>query len=386
MTTTRRYDLDWLRTLAVLLVLPFHALLVFVMNPNSVVYMKATVDCVLCDKIAGSIAVWQMQLLFVIAGMSSAFALARRSGRQYLAERVTRLLIPFLFGMVALLPPMTYITQRWHGKTLTLAQHYARFFTLSPDLTGVWGTWTPAHLWFILFLFLFSLIALPLFLLLRSPRSLAFRQSAAAFLSRPFALLLLGLLTALAAATEIMGAQNPVYYIVVFICGYLLATDDRYAAAITRDWPVYLALGIVLEAMRQSGTLYAPDGSLADTLGFFARYLNSWVWVLALLGLGRRFLNRPTRALAYLSEASFPFYILHMPVLTLVTYFLVRIDAAVSLKYALIVLASFAVTFLAYEIARRIAPLRFLLGIKTHPAPLAPARPQAVSQASSSAP
>ena len=92
--STRRNDLDWLRTLAVLLVLPFHSLLVFVQNPNSVVFMKDTIDCFNCDRVAGFIDQWHMPVLFIIAGMSTAFALAKRSGGQYLRERVSRLVIP----------------------------------------------------------------------------------------------------------------------------------------------------------------------------------------------------------------------------------------------------------------------------------------------------
>jgi glucans biosynthesis protein C len=92
---------------------------------------------------------------------------------------------------------------------------------------------------------------------------------------------------------------------------------------------------------------------------------NSWVWVLGIFGLGGRFLNFGSRTLRYLSEASFPFYILHLLVQTVVTSFMVRISAGIAVKYLLLVVVSFAITFLVYEAARRIAPLRFLLGMKS---------------------
>ena len=336
--------------------------------------MKDTLDCAACDHIAGFIAVWQMQLLFLIAGMSTAFALSKRSGGQYLLERVIRLFVPFLFGIAVLVPPMTYITQIAQGKTLTFWQHYANFYRLSPDLAGIGGNFTPAHLWFILFLFLFSVIALPLFLLLKSHRSEGALRGMAGLFSKPMGLLLLGLVVAAAGSTEIMGAQNPVYYIVVFISGYLLATDERYQKAIARDWPWMLALGIALEVMRQTGLPYARtvDNTLPRALVDVAMEFNSWVWVLAILGAGQRFLNFGSRTLRYLSEASYPFYILHLLMLTVVTYFLAPVPAGVLVKYPLIVAAAFAITFALYEIARRIAPLRFLLGMK-----MDQARPQA---------
>jgi peptidoglycan/LPS O-acetylase OafA/YrhL len=365
--TTRRHDLDWLRTLAVLLIVPFHSLLVFVQNPDSVVYLKDTVDCFACDRVAGFIHQFHMPILFIIAGMSTAFALAKRRGGQYLRERVSRLLIPLVFGLAIVVPPMTYITQIAQGKTLTFWQHYANFFTFGPDITGRQGTFTPAHLWFILFLFVFSLVALPLLLLLRRKGSQGVMSGLARFFEKPMALLALGLFVAVGGRTEIMGAINPVYYLFVFLCGYLLMTDPRYQKTIDRDWPVMLLLGIILETLRQLRLPVTTDGTLGRALVDVAMEFNRWVWVLAILGIGHRLLNRGGKVLNYLSEASYPFYILHLLVLTGVSYFIVQIQTVIIVKYILIVLITFAITFLAYEGARRVLPLRFLLGMKTRP-------------------
>ncbi len=368
-TSPRRSDLDWLRTLAVLLVLPFHSLLVFVQKPDSVVFMKDTIDCYYCDKIAGFIDVYHMPLLFVIAGMSTAFALKKRSGGQYLGERVLRLLMPLLFGIAFFVAPMTYITQVAQGKALSFWQHYANFFTFGPDITGRSGTFTPAHLWFILFLFFFSLVALPLFLLLQARQSHQAVQGMGRFFEKPIALLLLGLPIAIAGRTEFMGATNPIYYLVVFVTGYLMMTDERYQKAIDRDWPWMLILAVILETMRDTGWPYTVDNTLPRALRDVAMELNRWVWVLAILGIGRRLLNRTGKVLDYLSEAAYPFYLMHFLVLTAVTYYVVQIQAAIPVKYLLIVAIAFAITFLMYEAARRIAPLRFLLGMKSHKAP-----------------
>ena len=115
----RRSDLDWLRVLGVLLLVPFHGLQVFIQDPGAVVYLKDTVDCLCCVRFSGFIHQFHMPLLFVLAGMSSALALARRSGGQYLRNRILRLVVPLGFGLAVIVPPMTYITQTVQGKALT---------------------------------------------------------------------------------------------------------------------------------------------------------------------------------------------------------------------------------------------------------------------------
>jgi len=362
----RKYDLDWLRILAVLLLVPFHSLLVFVQDPNSVVYLKDTVDCFYCDRVAGFIDQFHMPVLFIIAGMSTAFSLAKRSGWQYLRERVSRLVIPLVFGIAIIVPPMTYITQIVQGKTLTYWQHYANFLTLGSDLTGPEGTFTPAHLWFILYLIVYSLVALPLFLLLRSKGSQVVVQGMARFFEKPLALLLLGFMVAVAGRTEFLGDLNPIYYFAIFLSGYLLTTNERYQKAIDRDWPIMLLLGVILEALRETGQPVTVDGTLPRVLRDVAMEFNRWVWLLGILGIGHRLLNRGGKVLNYLSEAAYPFYILHFLFLTAVSYFVVQIQAVVVVKYLLIVTITIGVTFLVYEGVQRIMPLRFLMGMKPH--------------------
>lgn len=92
--------------------------------------------------------------------------------------------------------------------------------------------------------------------------------------------------------------------------------------------------------------------------------LNRWLWVVALLGLGHYFLNRRGKILVYLSEAAFPFYILHLPIDTLVAYFIIKLPLGVAPKYLLIIGLTAALTFTVYEALKRIAPLRFCMGLK----------------------
>lgn len=361
----RRNDLDWLRVLAVLLLVPFHAALIFVQNPYSIMYVKDSINSRFLDAMAGCIHQFHMPLLFAVAGMTSFLALGVRSWSQYLQERFTRLFIPLLFGVVFLLPPMTYITQVSRGRQISFWQHYLNFFRIDPaHLDGIGGTFTPAHLWFILYLFIFSLLALPLFVLLRRPGSQAALQRIAGFFEKPLAVFLFALPLALAASLDLLGDKNPLYYFGVFFFGYVLMTDARYQQAIDRHAWLALLVGVFFQYLRLTWRVQAAEWSALWIVYGLMEQFNRWLWVLGILGLGHRFLNRGGKALAYLSASSFPFYILHLPITTLVGYGLIRLTLGWAGKYPLIVVLSTLATFLVYEAARRAAPLRFALGMK----------------------
>lgn len=105
-----------------------------------------------------------MPLLFVLAGMSARFALENRTVREFIMQRVCKLLIPFLFGTAFLVPFQTlYARKFFDGYTGGFWENWKYFFTHVTDFSGYDGAFMPGHLWFILFLFLISMAALVLF-------------------------------------------------------------------------------------------------------------------------------------------------------------------------------------------------------------------------------
>lgn len=364
--SARRNDLDWLRVLAVLLLVPFHAALIFVLSPYAVMYVKDVENSRFLDIFAGWIHQFHMPILFYVAGASSFFALAKRTGGQYLKERILKLLLPAVSGIVLLIPPMTYVTARWQGATGSFWEHYGRFWHVNPaDLNGLSGCFTPAHLWFLVYLFLFSLVALPLFLALRKTRPLQELQKIVSALS-PFGYILLFVgVAVLAATTQLLGDINPLYYFLLFLTGFFFMADPRIQTTLDRCAPVLLTLGIALEATRHLflGDIYQATGSALP--GFLVEQLNRWCWLLAMLGFGHRYLQQRNNVLKYLSASSFACYIFHLLITTCVGYFVIQWQAAIWLKYVVIVMAGTGLTFLVYEVVRRIPGVRFIFGMRS---------------------
>ena len=356
----RRHDLDWLRVMAVLLLVPFHSARVFDVWDDFYVKNGRTSGGLTWGVIA-FLEPWHMPLLFVLAGAATWFALGHRSAGGYAAERAKRLLIPFLFGVLVIVPPQTYLAQWSHG-----IDSVRSYWDFSGDLTGYTGGFTPAHLWFIAFLFLFSLGSLPLFV--RWHR----RPIGARWLL--FAMpLILALTNSLPTPED--GPQNPFYSLALFIGGFLLVADPRAERLIHRAWRPLLATAIVTMTtvllVWHSGVQdsWADDSAIQNGFRLFVQ-VNAWVWVLALLGVGHALLNRENRVLRYANTAAYPFYLLHQTVIVAVAYVVVRWNLGHGAKYAAVVLASLALTLAIYEVVvRRTNATRFLFGLKPRTRP-----------------
>jgi peptidoglycan/LPS O-acetylase OafA/YrhL len=350
----RRHDLDWLRVMAVLLLIPFHTARVFDVWEDFYVKNGRTSGG-LTWTVIGFLSPWHMPLLFVLAGAATWYALGHRPAGAYAGERTKRLLVPFLFGLLVIVPPQTYLAQ-W-SKGIEPVQG----FWSSGDLTGYTGGFTPAHLWFIAFLFVFSLVALPLFVRWhRHPigaRWLLFAMP-----------VILTLTNGLPAPDD--GPQNPFYSLALFVGGFLLVADPRAERLIHRAWRPLLATGVVTMASVMLVWHSGVEGTWTDgsaiQIGFeLVQDVNTWVWVLALLGVAHAFLNRENRVLRYANPAAYPFYLLHQTVIVAVAYVVVRWGLGVWTKFGVIVVASFALSLGLYElVVRRTNATRFLFGLK----------------------
>ena len=238
----RRYDLDWLRVLGVLLLIPFHVALIFVLQPFTIMYIRDVVNSPSLSVTTGFIHMWHMPMLFMISGTATYFALGFRSAGQYIRERFLRLVIPPIFGLVTYVPFTIYIQ---HSNNLSLQEGYLGFFRINLlQLDGMSGAFTPAHLWFILYLFVFSLVGLPIYIWLRSEKGSRVTKRLGTAIQTPLSLIVLAIPLTLAAATGILGAMNPLYYFIIFFYGFVFASDLHFQQSINKLTWAALAYGI----------------------------------------------------------------------------------------------------------------------------------------------
>ena len=373
MPTKRLVWLDTLRVIVVLLVFAFHSALVF--DAGDIFYAKSPqTSPILRWGVVGFLNVWQMPLLFLLAGMSSYFALGKRSGGQYLKERSVRLLVPFVFGCLVIVPP-----QGWYGArtnaayTGSLVQFFGDYFALKwGPVSDFLGGPNFGQLWFILYLFVVSAVALPFFLWIRRGRGEATSARLARALAKPYSWALVALVLMLSTALPDLSGHNPFTFLLWFVLGFLLVSDEAPIRA-ARKWRWWLlgggmALLVPLLATYDVVRERFADSSLPVALSEFGYQLTGWLLCLAAVGIAVACLDRPWRGMAYMAEASYPTYILHQTVIVAIGFSLIRVLPQPLLSWVTLATMSIAVTYGLYELlVRRWAPMRFLFGMKPKP-------------------
>ncbi len=373
MTTERLHYVDWLRVIAVLLLFPFHTARVY--NAGEPFYVKGAETSEVVSRLLGFVDTWHMPLLFLLAGASTYLALGKRTRAQYARERVQRLLVPFIFGVLVLIPPQTWYGARFNSG---YSDSYISYLTSGDSLVidirdggDYYGGLGTGHLWFIVFLFVISLIVLPLWAGRHTELSRTARFSR--LLAHPAGWLVAGFAIMLAEALPGIAGKNLFYYLVFFVLGYIAMCSDQFMNAAERwRWPT-LMTGIaatvwwVTTGAWRDG-LADPSMALAGVV--FTGMTARWLVIIGLLGLARRLLNRPSRALGYLAEASYPVYILHQTVIVALGFYLVGFDVALPVQWTLLLVSSVGITFLWYETIRRVDWLRVVFGMRRRPTAL----------------
>jgi len=320
------------------------------------------------------VAQWLMPLFFVLSGISACYALTYLCSRRYLSARVKRLLVPLIFGS------LTHVSLQVYIERATQGGFSGSFFAFYPHyFEGFYGfggnfAWIGLHLWYLEMLFLFSLITLPLFLWLRSEKAKRVTTGIADLLTKPGAIFLLavplGVVELLVnldpdgVGVRPFGGWALFPHLVFFVSGYLLASDSRFRPTLEKHRATGLILGVIATIVGYFLFKYAGYSSHGYLFSFL-RAVNSWCWLIAILGFGSTYLSFNNRILNYANEAVLPFYILHQSVIIVIGYFMIDWTAGVMRQYLFLSMTSFATIMVLYELlVRHFNIMRFLFGLK----------------------
>jgi glucans biosynthesis protein C len=367
----RQYYLDWLRAGSMALLIFYHSGRLF---NDDAWHLKNPVTSSGIDTFLAVIDLWQMPLFFLVAGAAVWYSMGNRSAGTFAKERLLRLFVPLIFGMLVLVPPQVYVERIYDGDFI------GSFWAWYPHtFQGMYTTGNAAagnlswhHLWFLAYLFVFSMLLIPVFRYFRNEKRKPLLEKIAGFFAKPGAIFLpvipLIIIDLTLRETYGYGNQNLfndwanfLFYIFVFFYGFMMVSNPVITQAIKKQTWVslgLLAVFIFLIVLLDNGFL---DNELLLTI-FYP--IGTWLALLVWLGLGMRVLNSSNKLLAYANDAVLPVYILHQTIIVVFGYFVIQWDWPVAAKYPLVIAVTFAGSVLIYELVRHNSVTRFLFGIK----------------------
>lgn len=385
----REYYIDWIRIIAFMILILFHCSMPFVRFGWEI---KNAAHSIFLDRLIIWLHQWRLPLLFFIAGVGVSFSLRKRSVLSFFGERVVRLFIPLLFSMFFVIPLQVYF-ERLQQKQIN--ESYWRFYP------SVWqlvpypaGTLTWSHLWFVVYLFVFTILLLPVFSLFKIKLLQQWKHRLDPLFTHPAAHLLLAIpfilhYFAFYIRWPIQGSLLDDWFlfnssITFYFVGYFLADIPSFwtTCETYRAYFLAIAVGCALVLFRLFyWTVDLPkqqDGNLY-LYGFF-NGLHIWSIILASVGYARRYLNVSNPALTYLTTAVYPFYILHQTIIVATGYYIVQWNSPIWVKLAALILSCFTLLMVLYHfLIRPFMLTRLLYGLKpkqarphtgaTYPAP-----------------
>ena len=406
----RCVELDWLRMLVVLATIPFHA--VPVIGAQRAVFILSAESNPLLALLGGFVLTWGIPLIFLMAGAATRFALDVRSPGAYMRERIVRLGAPLLLVALLFTPLQLYFIllsnptlnqnpgvippgpqngiaslfadqERLRDVGFFFQQYLRSLVTFARGYSPAIGSFVLSQLWFVPRLLVVSFICLPLLLYLRG-RGRRVAQRIVAIAAHPAVLLFVGgLAPAVLVAALQPGWLNrvtadwvftddwPSFFLdlVMFLYGYLIYSSARLRAVVRAHAIIALVLAaicagivaVVFALGRAPATGYSP----ASLLFVYIETLMAWLFVLALVGLAMRYLTVSTPLQRYLTDAAFPVFVLHGPLLAASAYYVLRIPLPGIVQLALILVVTVASAFAIYEyVVRRTPVTRFVFGAK----------------------
>ncbi|MDT0643964.1 acyltransferase family protein [Zunongwangia sp. F363] len=370
MKNVRRYDLDWLRVLVFALLIIYHVGMFFVPwewhIKNNEISESLTIPMLFLNQ-------WRIPLLFIISGMGTCFALSKRTWWQFVKERHNRLMVPLLVGMIVVVAPQVYIERILDGSATGnyLDFYLYDYFTKKPYPEGNFS-WH--HLWFLPYLFIYSILLSPVFILFRKfpqnifvhlMRKLISTKGGIFLLLLPLLLIFLLLEPLFPVTHSLVGDW---YYLalnfIFFFYGYLfISFKNAFWKMVNRCRKTALAIGMISFFIFIL-SINQPETNLQRAIYVISKFLNIGSWIIAIFGYAAKYLNRKSKLVQYCNRAVYPFYIFHQTVTVVAAYYLYDKDLMIGIKFIILTIVTFLVSWLLFEIVKRSKITCILFGIK----------------------
>lgn len=322
---------------------------------------------------------WRLPLLFFIAGVGVRFSLKKRSIAAFMGERFVRLFIPLAFAIFFITPIQVYFEWLQNGRIST------DYFTFYPSVYEIVpypdGSFTWSHMWFVAYLFVFTILLLPIFSFSKTKILDRFTPKINAKFYNPvthlvFAIPFVVYFYWLYIDWPEQGSLINDWFvfcssITFYFFGFFLSGISSFWDNCLKYRRLFLMIAFLLAAIliwnyywdweldkpRVQGTNLYIYGLLN---GF-----HIWTIILSAIGYTMKYLNFSNKYLSYLNTGVYPFYIMHQAVIVASGYYILQLDVGIEVKLLALGIICIVVIWLLYHfIIRKTIVTRVLFGMK----------------------
>lgn len=375
----RKHYIDWLRVLAFGLLFLFHSWRPFDHFPW---HIKNEEQNFIFDMLTMFTHGWRMFLIFLVSGAGTWFALRSRK-KAFVIDRIKRLIVPFIFGILLIIPP-----QRFYEWIMfsDFSGNYLDFLIAYPSQQLganmgssllLWFGHLGTHLWFLPFLFVMTLLALPLFKKIQKGQ-LKFSWLKHIMQSN------YGVFILVLPMILVRVVLKPIYpeytdwadffvYLFPFLYGFLFMSDPEFINIIKKKTCLFLVVGLlssiyflytgsqnpenVQEYLHPSFSLYHIQISIVSMLIAYS-------WILFFLGLFAKHMNFKHSILVPANISILPIYVLHQSLIIVFGYYIVELELGTFTKFISIACTAIPASIVLYKLIQTNTILRFLFGLK----------------------
>ncbi|MEC5148227.1 hypothetical protein UNH65_32175 [Chitinophaga sp. 180180018-2] len=329
-SSSRKYYLDWLRLFALTGIFGYTAAMPFTNQPWLI---SNHTDSLLLNKVVPLLQLWAPALFFFSAGAVASLVNHKRSRQGVVLLWLRRLFIPFIVGLLIIVPPQVYLERLCQGYDGSFWQFYGSVFhfKLYPEENTSWQ-----HLWLLAYMALYEIILFRVAHLLSHPgfRWLSLGGNIYCLLFIP---LVWGTLTS-------CGFQDPgliIWWLLLATAGFLCTRQPE----LTEQLRLYRRSSLLLALCTIMILRWLPQTLLAT----LSRPLSTWLIVFTITGYAKQYLHQH-RLLSYTNQFLPAFYILQQTLVVGMTWYLLPLNSTPLLKYLFIILTTYLTTIILFNI------------------------------------
>jgi len=364
----RYYGLDALRGMAMLLGVVLHAAMPYMVGIPESIWPTDKNSSESINVIFEFIHIWRMPLFFILAGFFAKLVVEKYSWNYWWKNRLKRIALPLLIFTPIMAASIPWIwTYGWD-------KNQSYFFTLEG---------TPWHLWFLwhlIYFVFFSFLCITAGSVLQKIR-LGFIGCYLSYLNifswvakykifqSQYPIALIALLTLIGMWTGFDLVTNPILSALFFAFGYGLYKNTKLLDFMKKYWLQYLIASIIFFGIYLS--IYKNLDPLDESthLTWFIPYsllkaINAILFSYSFIGLAESEFGNYSPTLRYISDSSYWIYLIHLPLVAFITFYLFRFPIFVELKFIIAILLTTIIGLITYKLLVRSSITGILLNGK----------------------